>query len=662
MNRLANEKSPYLLQHAKNPVDWFPWGEEAFAKARAEDKPIFLSAGYSTCHWCHVMEKESFESPVIAALLKEHFVSIKIDREERPDIDRIYMMFVQATTGSGGWPMSVFLTPDLKPFYGGTYFPPENRYGRPGFASVLTQLAHAWQEDRARIIASAEGVLEKLSEHLDQVPTVRVADEIRAADSLYYHLRRTFDREHAGWGNAPKFPRPSVLNFLLRHHALTKNDDSLEMVTRTLTAMAMGAMNDQLAGGFHRYSVDAMWHEPHYEKMLYDQAQLVIAYCEAFLVTGDTFYAETAHKTLRYVETKLTSPEGGFYCGEDADETYYLWKPEELQGILLNEFHRFYGSDGLLHRQDLPTTRLDQNIERALLRAREQRPKLHIDDKILTSWTSMMISAFATAAQTLSEPRYRSIAERAAAFIAANLTVTEGTSTTNGIANSAAPTQENALSTTTSTAATPSTATPSTATPSTATPSTATPSIATPSTATPSTATPSTATPSTATPSTATPSTATPSTATPSRPTIAILRRYRDGEAAIPGFLDDYACYAQALLDLGQTERARQVAEAMCDRFEDHESGGFFSTEATDDNLILRIKDDYDGAEPSGNSTAIQVLHRLGMREPLERALTYFAGRLETQGPTIPQMLAVLLTIRQPEACVGFQCELPRLN
>src|SRR5579872_1684643 len=320
-NRLALEKSPYLLQHAHNPVDWYPWGPDAFDKARSENKPIFLSIGYSTCHWCHVMERESFESEQIAALLNRDFVPIKVDREERPDVDRIYMTFVQATTGGGGWPMSVWLTPDLKPFFGGTYFPPENRYGHPGFASVLTQLAAAWQSQREQITDSARDIVEQLHKTVAVAPTRPGAPLIDAAmiESGFYYFRRTFDSRLGGFGQAPKFPRPSAHNFLLRYYARTKNQEALAMVLLTLREMAKGGMNDQLGGGFHRYSVDERWFVPHFEKMLYDQAQLAISYLEAFQITRDGQYAAAAREIFSYVLRDLTHADGGFFSAEDAD-------------------------------------------------------------------------------------------------------------------------------------------------------------------------------------------------------------------------------------------------------------------------------------------------------------------------------------------------------
>ncbi|MFO7693023.1 MAG: thioredoxin domain-containing protein, partial [Vicinamibacterales bacterium] len=350
-NRLASEKSPYLLQHAANPVDWYPWGEEAFAAARREEKPIFLSVGYATCHWCHVMEHESFEDPAIARLLNAKFVSIKVDREERPDVDRVYMLFVQATTGSGGWPMSVWLTPDLQPFYGGTYFPPDNRYGRPGFAAVLDEISRAWQEDRDRVLQSAAGLTGRLRglasagpQPVSPVPGPEVlASAVREFESA-------FDRLHAGFGSAPKFPRPAELLFLLREFRRTGHAAARDMVASTLRAMADGGIRDHVGGGFHRYSVDAGWRVPHFEKMLYDQAQLSLAYLEAYQATGDTAFAEVAEDTLRYVSLEMTDPGGGFYSAEDADSlppehtstpgarksegAFYLWSAGEVDGLL----------------------------------------------------------------------------------------------------------------------------------------------------------------------------------------------------------------------------------------------------------------------------------------------------------------------------------------
>jgi uncharacterized protein YyaL (SSP411 family) len=467
-NRLANEKSPYLLQHAHNPVDWYAWGPEAFEKARAENKPIFLSIGYSTCHWCHVMERESFENDQIAALLNRDYVAIKVDREERPDVDRIYMTFVQATTGGGGWPMSVWLTPALQPFFGGTYFPPENRWGHPGFGSVLTQVATAWHNDPGQISDSARDVVEQLKKHVTVEPAhAGVAFDKATVDSGFNIFRRTFDTSLGGFGGAPKFPRPSVHNFLLRYYARTSNQDALDMVLLTLREMAKGGMNDQLGGGFHRYSVDERWFVPHFEKMLYDQAQLAISYLEAFQITAEAQYADTARAILDYVLRDMTDPQGGFYSAEDADSViapdhpdlkgegaFYIWTTKEIQALLSPEaaewFCYRYGveADGNVendphgeftgrnilyqaHTEEQTAERFEQPIEpvRAalqqaagvLLQARSKRVRPHLDDKVLTSWNGLMISAFAMAGAVLEEPRYAGAARRAAEFLIAHL-------------------------------------------------------------------------------------------------------------------------------------------------------------------------------------------------------------------------------------------------
>src|SRR5215471_4315022 len=421
-NHLISEKSPYLLQHAHNPVDWYPWGEAAFDKARREDRPVFLSVGYSTCHWCHVMERESFENEEIGRLLNENFVPIKVDREERPDVDRIYMLFVQASTGGGGWPMSVFLTPDRKPFFGGTYFPPDSRYGRPGFASILENLARAWRMDRARIEQSGAQVIEQLREYSALSAGAGYAAGRDVLDSAFYAFRRSFDSHLGGFGAAPKFPRPSVYNFLLRYYAETGTGEALDMVLLTLREMAKGGMNDQLGGGFHRYSVDERWFVPHFEKMLYDQAQLAVSYLEAFQIAHDKFYADIARRTLDYVLRDMTHPEGGFYSAEDADSVidpanpkekgegaFYIWTAAELQEIvgpvLCGPFAKYYGveDDGNVHNdphgeftgknilylREAPDPYQATQLEDAkarLLVVRSRRIRPHLDDKILTAW------------------------------------------------------------------------------------------------------------------------------------------------------------------------------------------------------------------------------------------------------------------------------------
>ena len=608
-NRLAGEKSPYLLQHAHNPVDWYPWGEEAFEKSRKEDKPIFLSIGYSTCHWCHVMERESFESERIAGLINSDFVPIKVDREERPDVDRIYMTFVQATTGSGGWPMSVWLAPDLKPFFGGTYFPPESRYGHAGFASILTQIADAWRNRRTEIEHSAAEIVTRLQQHSAVEGLSGSVLDTRVLDSGFFAFRRSFDTQLGGFGGAPKFPRPSVFHFLLRYHARTKNREALDMVLLTLREMAKGGMNDQLGGGFHRYSVDERWFVPHFEKMLYDQAQLAIANIEAFQISGEPQYAETARRTLDYVLRDMTHPEGGFYSAEDADSVidpeepkikgegaFYIWTDEEIRarvpapaadwfcyrngvaegGNVANDPHQEFTNRNILYQAFTVEETAQQfsktpeeihaglaEAQRTLLAARSERVRPHLDDKILTAWNGLMISAFALAGSVLEEARYGEAARRAAEFVVARMY---------------------------------------------------------------------------------------------DPATGVLLRRFREGEAAIPGFLDDYAMFAQALLDLYEAqfdrrhfELALMLTEKQKALFEDAEKGGFFSTTQNASDLVMRVKEDYDGAEPSGNSIALQNLLRLerftnhrDFRESADRALAAFSPRL-TAGPvTLPQMLSAV--------------------
>ncbi|HYW42489.1 MAG TPA: thioredoxin domain-containing protein [Bryobacteraceae bacterium] len=607
MNRLSNEKSPYLLQHAHNPVDWFPWGTEAFEKARREDKPIFLSIGYSTCHWCHVMERESFENGQIAELLNRDYVAIKVDREERPDVDRIYMTFVQATSGNGGWPMSVWLTPELQPFFGGTYFPPETRWGHPGFGAILGQIASAWRTDRDQIVRSAADVVAQLEKHVTVEPGRVASIDTRTLDSGFFVFRRGFDSELGGFGGAPKFPRPSVHNFLLRYYARTKNREALDMVLLTLREMAKGGMNDQLGGGFHRYSVDQRWFVPHFEKMLYDQAQLAISCLEAFQITGDRQYAETARRTLDYVLRDMTDTAGGFYSAEDADSVidpeepeekgegaFYIWRAEEIRrhveqpqaewfcyrygvaddGNVASDPHgEFTGRNILYQAMTVEETAQQfgrpveevreglRSAEGVLLEERSKRIRPHLDDKILTSWNGLMISAFALGGAVLGDARYAGAARRAAEFLTGAMY-----DASSGV----------------------------------------------------------------------------------------LLRRYRAGEAAIPGFLDDYAMLVQGLLDLyeaqfdlGHLELAVRLTDKQRDLFEDSRNGGFFSSAGDDTSLLLRVKDDYDGAEPSGNSVAAmnllrlsQIANRADVRQSAERTLAAFEPRLSAAVMALPQMLA----------------------
>ena len=614
-NHLIEEKSPYLLQHVNNPVDWFPWGPAAFDKARREDKPIFLSIGYSTCHWCHVMERESFENLEIAEVLNAHFVAVKVDREERPDVDRIYMAFVQATTQSGGWPMSVFLTPDRKPFFGGTYFPPDNRYGRPGFRTVLESLARAWKNERAKLEQSSADVIAQLQ----QISAPRggaVPLDLNLLDPAFQYFRRSFDQKYGGFGGAPKFPRPVVFNFLFRYFARTGNEDARDMSLKTLRAMAEGGMNDQLGGGFHRYSVDETWFLPHFEKMLYDQAQLVVSFLEAYRITQDPYFAGIARRTLDYVLRDMTDAQGGFYSAEDADSVvdrahphekaegaFYVWTRPELDRILghpeaaifafrygvetggnvHNDPHGEFPEKNILfphhsleetgRRFSMGPAQVDTILTRAaglLLEHRATRVRPHRDDKILTAWNGLMISAFAQAAQVLDDARYALAARRAADFLLSRMY---------------------------------------------------------------------------------------------DRGTRTLKRRYRDQDAAIPGFLDDYAFLAQALLDLYETDfqaadldAAMELTQTMIDLFEDPLHGDFFGSAAGDDSLVMRLKDDYDGAEPAGNSVALCNLLRLAhitgredYARKADRTLEALSARIAQQGVAVPQMLVALEMALSPK-------------
>jgi uncharacterized protein YyaL (SSP411 family) len=619
VNRLAREQSPYLLQHAGNPVDWYPWGEEAFARARAEDKPIFLSIGYSTCHWCHVMEHESFEQPAIAGVLNEHFIAIKVDREERPDVDRVYMTFVQGTTGSGGWPMSVFLTPDLKPFFGGTYFPPVSRWGRPGFGDLLQQIAGVWRSEREKLEQSADSVTEQLrgSIHAD------VAAEIPSADvlpAIVRQFRSSFDAKNGGFGDQPKFPRPSELLFLLREHARTGDSDILPMVLATLRAMALGGMRDHIGGGFHRYAVDAAWRVPHFEKMLYDQAQLVLACVEAAQASGDAFYIEVAEDTLRYVMREMTHSDGGFFSAEDADSVppeeaasetphkaegaYYLWTAAEVDALLgddaaivkarfgivdggnapIDPQQEFTGKNLLYAARSLKQLaaqfgRSEEDIRgllgRArltLFKARIARPHPHLDDKVLTAWNGLMIAAFARTARVLAalgaqgretaQP-YLDAAREAAGFIRERMW--------------------------------------------------------------------------------------NPSTGT-------LLRRFRAGEAGIDAYAEDYAYLIFGILDLFQAdpdakwlEWAAALQRRQDELFRDDVHGGWFSTTGQDDSVLVRMKEDYDGAEPTASSVSVlnlltlsQLLDDEGWMSQLEQTLRLFSARLAQLGRAVPMMAAAL--------------------
>ena len=449
-NRLIHETSPYLLQHAHNPVDWYPWGPEALDRARSEEMPILLSVGYSACHWCHVMERESFEDSRIAKLMSDNFVCVKVDREERPDIDSIYMMAVQAMTGHGGWPMTVFLTPEGKPFYGGTYFPPEDRRGMPGFPKVIEAISRAYRENRGDVVRTTAQLIQRMEQvslpvrSLEPLTTEVLGQAYRAITSQ-------FDDRHGGVGLQPKFPQPMTYEFLLRYYQRLQDSDALEMVELTLDRMAGGGIYDQIGGGFHRYSTDAYWLVPHFEKMLYDNALLVKLYLHAYQVTGKDLYRRVVEETLDYVRREMTDPSGGFYSAQDADSEgvegkFFIWRPEEIVDVLGEEvgrlINRYYGvtKDGnfegrsILHVRDdagVVARELgvaDEELQRLLelskprlLDVRSRRVAPSLDDKILTSWNGMMLRGFAEAAAVLGRSDYTQIANQNAKFILSRL-------------------------------------------------------------------------------------------------------------------------------------------------------------------------------------------------------------------------------------------------
>ena len=442
-NQLAGELSRYLQQHADNPVDWVPWGEAAFEKARREDKPIFLSIGYSACHWCHVMAHESFEDEATAALLNAHFISIKVDREERPDLDRIYMGAVQALTGQGGWPMSVFLTPDGEPFYGGTYFPKTPRYGMPAFTQVLRAIAEAWSSRRDELLEGGVRLAQALREQAAGAATEAGALSTATLEQAYHTLRRSFDATHGGWGGAPKFPQPMILEFLLHYHHTTGDSEALHSVTRTLEAMARGGIYDQLGGGFHRYAVDATWLTPHFEKMLYDNALLVPVYLHAWQVTGEPLFRAIVEETLDYVLREMTAPEGGFYATQDADSEgeegkFFVWTPEQVRDALngpatrflalygVTEVGNFEGRNILTFGGTTEERAAIAGARRTLFEARSRRIQPGRDEKVLTSWNGLMLRAFAEAARVLDREDYRRAAARNADFLLQTLRRPDG--------------------------------------------------------------------------------------------------------------------------------------------------------------------------------------------------------------------------------------------
>ena len=596
MNRLQSEKSPYLLQHADNPVDWYPWGKEAFRKAKEEDKPIFLSIGYSTCHWCHVMEHESFEDPEVARLMNENFINIKVDREERPDIDELYMTVAQLLTGRGGWPLTILMSPDQKPFFASTYIPKESRYGRIGMLELIPQIAEVWKTRREEVDSSSESILQALQ----KVSQSRVAGDLLDESILkrtYTGLSEQFDEHYGGFGSAPKFPSPHNFLFLLRYWRRSGEERALKIVEKTLTAMRRGGIFDQVGYGFHRYSTDARWRVPHFEKMLYDQALLALAYTETYQATGKPFYAHTAREVLTYVLRDMVTPEGGFASAEDADSEgeegkFYTWSYEELSSLLDSEElaeleERFavqadgnykeeatgeqtgtnilymHHEDGLAIAGDGTAAALSDSTRKKLFESRRERVRPLKDDKILTSWNGLMIAALARAGGVLGEASYLEAAERAADFILARLRSKDG----------------------------------------------------------------------------------------------GLLHRYREGEAAIPGYATDYAYLVWGLIELYEStfnssylRHARGLMERFIEDFwDDSTAGGFFLTAEKSENLLVRQRNDTDGALPSAGSVALLDLLKLGRMtqnqdyEDKALALTRATSQLvETSPPAFTFLLSAL--------------------
>ncbi len=586
-NRLINETSPYLLQHADNPVDWYPWCAEAFEAAKKLDKPIFLSIGYSTCHWCHVMAHESFSSERIARIMNKYFISIKVDREQRPDVDAVYMNAVQMMTGSGGWPLSVFLTPDGKPFYGGTYYPPEDRFGRPGFEKILLAIADAWENRRDELVESAGKMTGLLAAEKTSAAHQSLSPEMIEKAAAYF--ARTFDSRNGGFGMAPKFPQPSNLTMLMTHWRRTGDAGALEMVTATLDAMAKGGIHDHLGGGFHRYSVDAVWLVPHFEKMLYDQALLSRAYLQAYQITGNDDYARVARDIFDYVLRDMTDPAGGFYSAEDADSegvegTFYLWTPKRIDDLLDKDqakiFSDYYGLtkkgnfeegktilsvkmsvDELAKKHDISPAKARQILQAArhtLFKARAKRPRPHRDEKIIAGWNGLMISAMAMGGRILAEDKYTTAAHRSAEFVLTKL-----------------------------------------------------------------------------------------------RTNTRLNRFYGKGKPVGLAFADDYAFMMMGLLDLYETDfkprrlvEAKALADGMIELFADKDMGGFFMTGADNEKLIVRTKPSYDGAVPNANSLAARALLRLGqltMQPDYTRhgkkVLDAFSSQLADSGASLAEML-----------------------
>lgn len=572
-NRLINEKSPYLLQHALNPVDWYPWGEEAFDRATEENKPVFLSIGYATCHWCHVMEKESFEDDLVAKKLNEHFISVKVDREERPDVDSLYMTVCQALTGHGGWPLTIIMTPDKKPFFAGTYFPRERKYGRPGLLDILESVRKMWEDEPDKLVDAANSITDQITEQINVLRPGEINEQtIRHALENY---KAIFDRQYGGFGEAPKFPSAHNLSLLLRLHKRYQDAEALEMAEKTLEAMVRGGLYDHIGYGFARYSTDEKWLVPHFEKMLYDNALLATAYIEAYLTTGTPLYRDVAEQIFTYILRDMTDPEGGFYSAEDADSEgvegkFYVWTPDEVKEVLgeregedfcllydIKEVGNFEGrsipnlikpgfSESWFKQPADDLARWIEASRQKLFAARELRVHPSKDDKILTSWNGLMIAAFAQGYRAFGEEAYLQAAERAVMFIEKHLVNSEGR----------------------------------------------------------------------------------------------LLARYRDGEAKYTAYVDDYASVIYGLLELYDAtfeltylERASELCRDMVRWYWDEENGGFYMNAHDSEQLLMRMKELYDGAMPSGNSMAAYVMQRLALmtgdeelRQLADRQIEVFAG------------------------------------
>ena len=576
-NRLIDETSPYLLQHANNPVDWYPWGEEALSRARNEDKPILLSIGYSACHWCHVMERESFENDAIAELMNQHFINIKVDREERPDLDAVYMEAVQMLTGSGGWPMTVFLTPDCKPFYGGTYFPPVDRHNMPGFPRLLETVAQAYRNSHSEIQRVTGQLTEQMGRTANMPRGTGALDE-SILHHAYNQLATNFDYQNGGVGSAPKFPQAMTLEILLRYHAHGHNERARSMLELTLEKMARGGIYDQIAGGFHRYSTDTYWLVPHFEKMLYDNALLARLYLHAWLATGRALYRRITEETLDYVLREMTGEHGGFFSATDADSEgeegkFFVWSPSEIEAVLGSEdaalFNGFFGvsqrgnfegknilnisvrAADFADREGIDLERLLEIIRRgkeALRVAREDREHPLLDDKALASWNGLMLRAFAEAGAALERQDYLDAATKNAAFLLEEM-----------------------------------------------------------------------------------------------RPEGRLLRSYREGQAKLPGFLEDYSFVADGLLSLYEAtferrwlDAAVELADEMISQFWDEPAGCFYDTGRDHEDLVVRPRDVFDNAQPCGGSVASDMLLRLsvvtGNDDYADKAITPLRTLAELMG------------------------------